>query len=172
MPGFYQDRNVRSSCSYFLSFLAHIKQSSPRMVFGGNQRFSSCRGRRLFPRFLRLLGSYDNLSEFHLLTPAPDGHGAIGIFLHHQLLRCYGLLDLIELPVMGNGKVIAYGPFRLDAEDPLEVQPLGYRSMEVFCLGCLPGKPPVIDRQILHQKRICLSDAAYPLSLISLTRRS
>ena len=160
MPGFYQDRNVRSSRSYFLSFLAHIKQSSPRMIFGGNQRSSSCRGRRLFPRFLRLLGSYSNLPEFHLLSPAPDCHGAIRVFLNHQLSCCYSLLDLVELPVMGKRNVVAQCPLCLNAEDPVEIQSLRDRPMEVFCLCCLLGKPPV-DRQILFQKRICLGNAAY-----------
>ena len=62
---------------------------------------------------------------------------------------------------MGNRKVITECPFCLNAEDPVKVQPLGHRSMEVFCLSCLFAKAPVIDRQILSQKLIGLSDAAY-----------
>jgi len=33
--------------------------------------------------------------------------------------------------------------------------------MEVFCLSCLLCKAPVIDRQVLFEELICLSDAAY-----------
>lgn len=52
MSGFYQNRNVRYSCSGLLSFLAYIKQSSPGMIPGRNWRFSSCRWRRLLLRLL------------------------------------------------------------------------------------------------------------------------
>jgi len=125
MSGFCQNRNVRYSCSDFLSFLAHIKQSSPGMILGRNWRFSPNRTRRLFLRFLRFFWSYGDLPELHRLSRAPDGHGAVRVFLHHQFPCLHCLFDLIELSVMSNRKVITDCPFCLDAEDPIEVQPPG-----------------------------------------------
>ena len=119
LSGFYQNRNVWYSCSNLLSFFAPIAKPSPGMILRWNSRCLPCLYDRLFLRFLRLFRSYSNLPELHLLIVAPDGHRAICVFLHHQLLCLHGLFDLIEIPVMGNREVIAESPLCLDAEDPV-----------------------------------------------------
>lgn len=70
---------------------------------------------------------------------------------------------------MRNRKVIPHCPH---AENRLVIQLRGYRPVRVSFPGRLPAKVPVIGRQVLFEKLICLSDTAYPLSLVSLISRS
>ncbi len=72
-----------------------------------------------------------NPAELDFPSLAPQSHRTISIFLNDRLLCFDCLFDLIELPVMGKCKVVTDCPLCFDAENSLEVQPLGNHSMKV-----------------------------------------
>ncbi len=79
---------------------------------------------------------------------------AIKAFLHGDLLRPRGLIDLQALPVMLDGEVRPHGPLRANAEDPLERPARGWRPVQLRGRGGWPTEPPVMRRQIVLQEGI------------------
>lgn len=75
--------------------------------------------------FSWLFRSYGNLLMLHLLVPTEDSNQAIGLFLCRQFFCCYCLFDLIAFSVKGARNVITDLLFRLDAENPVQVQSFG-----------------------------------------------
>ena len=99
-----------------------------------------------------------------------DPHAPVNQFFNHDPLCPDPVLYLIELAAKLDGMIIFEGPFRLYAENGVEVN-VG-RTMQVLFLLRLYRKAFVINRQIGDEELVCLVYRSTPLSCISLTTRS
>ncbi len=82
--------------------------------------------------------------------------GAVESFFHHDLFHLDPVFDLVELAIMGYGKVISYRALFLDTEDIVEFS-IGQRGSVNISLGC--GRDPeftVVYGQPPFQKLIGL----------------
>ena len=78
----------------------------------------------------------------------PDVQGAIQPLFHHHPLGPHVVVDLIQSAVVRYSEVIAQGALGLDAQDPVQIQPLRDRPMQIRAFRRLHRKTPVVDRQI------------------------
>ena len=90
-----------------------------------------------------------------------DPHAPVNQFFNHDPLCPDPVLYLIELAAKLDGMIIFEGPFRLYAENGVEVN-VG-RTMQVLFLLRLYRKAFVINRQIGDEELVCLVYRAHAL---------
>ena len=69
-----------------------------------------------------------------------DDHGAVKPILNHELLGPHVIKNLIELMIMGNRKIIPERSNGLNAENPIEVHTVGYRTVKIVDLTGFYGE--------------------------------
>src|SRR4030065_854815 len=70
-------------------------------------------------------------------------HCAVHPLFYEHLLRLYGLLYLIKVTVMRYRRIIPQGPLCPDTKNLIEIQSLGYVSMQIVLLFWFHCKPLV-----------------------------
>ena len=88
------------------------------MVEGRPVAFAPGKERTLFLRHYRPLGY---LMKGYLAPLMADPHAPVDQLLHHDPLRTDLVLYLVEHPLILDGMVILEGPFRLFAENRIEI---------------------------------------------------
>ena len=91
-----------------------------------------------------------------------DSHSAVDQLLYHDPLCTDIVLYLIEPAVKLEGMVILERPFRLYAEDPIEIDAF-HRAVEVLILLRHNAEAPVMDRQIGSEESVGFFYRLYPL---------
>jgi len=89
-----------------------------------------------------------------------DSHAPVNQFLNHDFFRTDPVLYLIERPVVLYRVVIPEGPFRLDAQNRIEVDVFD-RAVQVLFLLRRHTEAPVIDREIGSEEPVRLRYRAH-----------
>ena len=84
-----------------------------------------------------------------------DSHAAVNQLFYGDPLRTDIVLYLVELAVELDGVVILEGPFRLYAENDIEIDVFD-RAVQVLFLFRRYTEAPVIDRQIAKEEFVRL----------------
>ena len=110
--------------------------------------------------FLRCGRPLHYLMEGYLVPLMADSHTPVDQILHHDLLRTDPVLYLIERPVVLDRVVILEGPFRLDAENGIEIDVFD-RAVQVLFLFRSDTEAPVIDREVGGEESVSILDRAH-----------
>ena len=83
-----------------------------------------------------------------------DPHRPIHVLFHQHLGGPNRLMNLIEAPLMRDGKILAQTAGRLEAQDAVQLSVCRTEAMQIGGLRGLNGEASVVDRQIALQKPI------------------
>lgn len=98
--------------------------------------------------FIFALRSGGDLFVLQIATLVGEIELCVDSLFYDHFFGCHFLFNLLELAVVGHGRVIAHCPLGLNTEDFVEIHPLWDRPVQIRRLGRQDPESLVVDRKI------------------------